>query len=121
MLVIGGGIAGIQAALDMANAGLEVVLVEKQATIGGHMLQLSETFPTLDCSQCILSPKMVEVSAPQDHADGTARSRSISGFVGNFKVKIAAEAAVRRSRAVQDLRRLRAVCPVVCPTNTISA
>ena len=61
-MVIGGGIAGIQAALDIANAGLEVILVEKLATIGGHMLQLSETFPTLDCSQCILSPRMVEVS-----------------------------------------------------------
>ena len=57
VMVIGGGIAGIQSALDLANAGFEVVLVEKQPTIGGHMIQLSETFPTLDCSQCILSPK----------------------------------------------------------------
>ena len=56
-LVIGGGIAGIQAALDIANAGFEVILVEKSPSIGGHMAQLSETFPTLDCSQCILTPK----------------------------------------------------------------
>ncbi|MCK4829089.1 CoB--CoM heterodisulfide reductase iron-sulfur subunit A family protein, partial [bacterium] len=59
-LVIGGGIAGIQAALDVADMGYEVVLVEKKPTIGGHMSQLSETFPTLDCSQCILTPKMVQ-------------------------------------------------------------
>ncbi|GAH19082.1 unnamed protein product, partial [marine sediment metagenome] len=61
-LVIGGGIAGIQSALDLANTGFEVILVEREPSIGGHMIQLSETFPTLDCSQCILTPKMVEVS-----------------------------------------------------------
>ena len=61
-LVIGGGIAGIQASLDIANAGHQVVLVEKDPSIGGHMSQLSETFPTLDCSQCILTPRMVEVA-----------------------------------------------------------
>jgi len=73
-LVIGGGIAGIQASLDIANAGVEVILVEKLATIGGHMLQLSETFPTLDCSQCILSPKMVEVIASSpDQVDDLQR------------------------------------------------
>ena len=59
-LVIGAGIAGIQAALDIANSGHEVVLVEKEPSIGGHMAQLSETFPTLDCSQCILTPRTVE-------------------------------------------------------------
>ena len=60
-LVIGAGIAGIQAALDIANSGYQVVLVEKEPSIGGHMAQLSETFPTLDCSQCILTPRTVEV------------------------------------------------------------
>jgi len=60
-LIIGGGIAGIQAALDIANSGYEVVLVEKEPSIGGHMAQLSETFPTLDCSQCIMTPRTVEV------------------------------------------------------------
>jgi heterodisulfide reductase subunit A2 len=60
-LVIGAGIAGIQAALDIANSGYEVVLVEKEPSIGGHMAQLSETFPTLDCSQCIMTPRTVEV------------------------------------------------------------
>jgi len=61
-LVIGGGIAGIQASLDIANAGHQVILVERDPSIGGHMSQLSETFPTLDCSQCILTPRMVEVA-----------------------------------------------------------
>jgi heterodisulfide reductase subunit A2 len=61
-LVLGGGIAGIQAALDIANGGHKVVLVEKSPSIGGHMSQLSETFPTLDCSQCILTPRMVEAA-----------------------------------------------------------
>ena len=60
-LVIGSGISGMQAALDIANSGFEVILVEKEPSIGGHMAQLSETFPTLDCSQCILTPRTVEV------------------------------------------------------------
>ncbi len=60
-LVIGAGIAGIQAALDIANSGYRAVLVEAEPSIGGHMAQLSETFPTLDCSQCILTPRTVEV------------------------------------------------------------
>ena len=60
-LVLGGGISGMQAALDIANSGYETLLVERNPSIGGHMIQLSETFPTLDCSQCIMTPKMVEV------------------------------------------------------------
>ena len=60
-LVIGGGIAGIYAALEIADKGFETYLVEKEPSIGGHMAQLDKTFPTLDCSACILSPKMVEV------------------------------------------------------------
>ncbi|MCJ7581649.1 MAG: CoB--CoM heterodisulfide reductase iron-sulfur subunit A family protein [Candidatus Aminicenantes bacterium] len=88
-LVIGAGIAGIQAALDMANTGYEVVLVEKNPSIGGHMIQLSETFPTLDCSQCILSPKMVEVSRHENIKLLTySEVQEVSGYVGNFKVKI---------------------------------
>ena len=88
-LVIGGGIAGIQTALDIANTGHKVVMVEKSPSIGGHMAQLSETFPTLDCSQCILTPRMVEVA---QHANITlhtyAEIESVEGFIGNFKVKI---------------------------------
>lgn len=88
-LVIGGGIAGIQAALDIANAGHQVLMVEKQPSIGGHMSQLSETFPTLDCSQCILTPRMVEVAQhPNITLHTYAEVESVTGFIGNFDVKI---------------------------------
>ncbi|MCG2714893.1 MAG: CoB--CoM heterodisulfide reductase iron-sulfur subunit A family protein [Candidatus Marinimicrobia bacterium] len=88
-LVLGGGIAGIQAALSIANSGHEVILVERQSSIGGRMAQLSETFPTLDCSQCILTPKMVDVAQHDKIRLMTySELEDISGFVGNFKVKI---------------------------------
>ncbi|MEO0004704.1 MAG: CoB--CoM heterodisulfide reductase iron-sulfur subunit A family protein, partial [candidate division WOR-3 bacterium] len=88
-LIIGAGIAGIQAALDIANAGYEVVLVEKDPSIGGHMAQLSETFPTLDCSQCILTPKTVEAGHhPKIKLLTYAEVAEVAGFVGNFRVKI---------------------------------
>lgn len=87
-LVVGGGIAGIQSALDLANSGHEVVLVERSPSIGGHMIQL-ETFPTLDCSQCILTPKMVEVSKhPNIRLLTYSEVEEVNGYVGNFKVKI---------------------------------
>ncbi len=93
-LVVGGGIAGIQAALDVANAGHEVILVEKSASIGGHMAQLSETFPTLDCSQCIMTPKMVEVAQhPKIKLMTYSEVDDVSGYVGNFKVTIKKKAA----------------------------
>ena len=88
-LVIGGGIAGIQASLDIANAGHKVVLVEKEPSIGGHMSQLSETFPTLDCSQCILTPRMVEVAQhPNITLISYAELEKLEGFIGNFKATI---------------------------------
>ena len=87
-LVIGGGIAGIQAALDIANTGHKVVIIEGSPSIGGHMSQLSETFPTLDCSQCILTPRMVEVAQhPNITLYTYAEVESVEGFIGNFKVK----------------------------------
>ncbi len=88
-LVIGGGIAGIQAALDIADAGFEVDIVEKNATIGGRMAQLDKTFPTLDCSACILTPKMVDC-AQHEKIDilSYAEVEEVKGFVGNFSVKI---------------------------------
>jgi heterodisulfide reductase subunit A len=93
-LVVGGGIAGMQAALDVANAGHEVILVEKSASIGGHMAQLSETFPTLDCSQCIMTPKMVEVAQhPKIKLMTYSEVDDVSGYVGNFKVTIKKKAA----------------------------
>lgn len=88
-LVIGGGIAGIQASLDIANSGHKVILIEKDPSIGGHMSQLSETFPTLDCSQCILTPRMVEVAQhPNITLYTYAELESLSGFIGNFEAKI---------------------------------
>ncbi len=88
-MVIGAGVAGIQTALNIANSGYEVILVEREPSIGGKMAQLSETFPTLDCSQCILTPKMVEVSNhPKIKLMTYSEVVDVSGFVGNFKVKV---------------------------------
>jgi len=88
-LVIGGGIAGIRASLDIANAGYEVVLVERTPTIGGKMAMLDKTFPTLDCSACILTPLMVEVAQhPRIKLMTYAEVKSVKGFVGNFVVEI---------------------------------
>ncbi|EPR44344.1 4Fe-4S ferredoxin iron-sulfur binding domain-containing protein [Desulfovibrio sp. X2] len=94
VLVIGGGVAGIQAALDCAEGGLDVVLVEKSSTIGGKMAKLDKTFPTVDCSSCILGPKMVDVSQ-NDKISLYAYSEieEIGGYVGNFEVKIRKKAA----------------------------
>ncbi len=88
-LVIGGGIAGIQTALDIADAGFEVDIVEKKPTIGGKMTQIDKTFPTLDCAACILTPKMVDV-AQNDKIRIFSYSEvdSVKGFVGNFNVTI---------------------------------
>ncbi len=89
VMVIGAGIAGIQAALDVAAAGYEVALVERQPSIGGHMSLLDETFPTLDCSQCILTPRMVEVMQSDKIKLYTfAEIDAVDGYVGNFNVKI---------------------------------
>ena len=88
-MVIGGGIAGITAALNLANAGKHVYLVERQPTIGGHMAQFDKTFPTLDCAACILTPKMVDAGA---HPNITLHTWSevvdVSGSVGDFKIKV---------------------------------
>ncbi len=93
-LVIGGGIAGIQTSLDIANAGYEVILVERDPSIGGHMIQLSETFPTLDCSQCIMTPKMVEVlQHPNIRLMTYCEVDEVKGEVGQFDVRIRTKAA----------------------------
>ncbi len=92
-LVIGGGIAGIQAALDIAGGGKKVILVEKSPSIGGHMARLSETFPTLDCSQCILTPRMVEAAShPNITLMTYSEIESVEGFVGNFEVTVRCKA-----------------------------
>ncbi len=88
-LVVGAGIAGMQASLDLANAGIKTVLVEKLPSIGGRMSQLDKTFPTLDCSQCILTPKMVDVGrAPNIELMTYTEVESVEGFIGNFDVTI---------------------------------
>ena len=88
-LIIGAGIAGIQAALDVADAGFKAYLVDKNPSVGGHMSQLDKTFPTLDCSACILTPKMVDVANhPNIELMTYSQVEEVEGYVGNFKVKI---------------------------------
>ena len=88
-LVVGGGIAGINAALEIANTGYPVILVEREPSIGGHMAQFDKTFPTLDCSACILTPKMFDVG---NHPNITLMTYSeveqVDGYVGNFTVRV---------------------------------
>jgi heterodisulfide reductase subunit A len=89
VLVVGGGIAGIQASLELANTGKKVYLVEKNSTIGGHMAQFDKTFPTLDCSACILTPKMDAVLQHKNITLMTSCEVSeVKGFVGNFDITI---------------------------------
>jgi heterodisulfide reductase subunit A len=88
-LVIGAGIAGMQAALDIAQKGFKIYLVEKDPSIGGHMAQLDKTFPTLDCSACIITPKMVDTANhPNIHLLTSSEVVEVKGSAGNFKVKI---------------------------------
>ncbi len=112
-LVIGGGIAGIQTALDIAEAGFEVDIVEKNATIGGRMAQIDKTFPTLDCSACILTPKMVDC-AQNENIDLLTYSEieNVQGFVGNFTVTIR-----KKARYVDENKCTGCkVCMQSCPS-----
>src|SRR5512138_4026410 len=115
-LVIGGGIAGIQAALDIADAGHQVVLVEREPSIGGHMAQLSETFPTLDCSQCIMTPKMVDAANHPNIKPYTwSEIENIEGYIGNFSVTIR-----KKARSVnEDKCTGCSVCMAKCPQKKI--
>lgn len=115
-LVIGGGIAGIQTALDIADAGFEVDIVEKNATIGGKMAQIDKTFPTLDCAACILTPKMVDV-AQHEKINIYAYSEvdAVKGFVGNFNVTIR-----RKARYVkEDVCTGCGLCTEKCPQKKV--
>ena len=88
-LIVGAGIAGINAALDLANSGYKVYLVEKSPTVGGHMAQLDKTFPTMDCSSCITTPKMSEVARnPNIELMTYSEVVSLDGYVGNFQARI---------------------------------
>jgi len=88
-LIIGAGIAGMQAALDIADAGYKVYLVEREPSIGGHMSQLDKTFPTLDCSSCIMTPKMVDVARhPNIELLTYSEVEMVKGEAGNFRARI---------------------------------
>jgi len=113
VLVIGGGIAGIQASLDLANRGLKVYLVERTPSIGGRMAQLDKTFPTMDCSMCILAPKMIEVLR---HPNITLLTYSeiegVTGSVGGFKVKV-----LKKPRFIDENKCTGCgECAQYCPT-----
>ena len=115
-LVIGGGIAGIQTALDIADAGFPVDIVETKPTIGGKMAQLDKTFPTLDCAACILTPKMVDVAQNEKiRIFSYSEVTDVSGFVGNFDVKIK-----RKARFVkEDVCTGCGACTEKCPQKKV--
>ena len=118
-LVVGGGIAGIQAALDIGNAGFPVYLVERQPSIGGHMAQLDKTFPTLDCSACILTPKMVDVSAhPNIHLMTYSEVADVKGYVGNFQVSVKHKPRYVDVEKCTGCGDCREVCPVIIPARS---
>ena len=112
-LIIGGGIAGIQAALEIANAGKQVYLVEQSGTIGGHMAMFDKTFPTLDCAACILTPKMVSVD---QHEMIRLMTKSnviaVSGKPGSYRVKIKQKARFVDVKSCVACNQCAEVCPV---------
>ena len=115
-LVIGGGVAGIQSALDLADAGHQVYLVEEQASIGGIMAALDKTFPTMDCSICVLGPKMMDIGRhPKIKLLSYSNVEQVSGYVGNFKVKIRRKARFVDEEACTACGKCAEVCPVVLP------
>ena len=113
ILVIGGGIAGVQASLDLADAGINVYLVERSSSIGGHMAQLDKTFPTNDCAMCILSPKLVAVARHQNIELLTnSEVKHVKGKVGEYKVKI-----IKHPRYVDEDKCVGCgECAAKCPT-----
>lgn len=116
-LVVGGGIAGIQAALDIADAGYPVTLVEKKSSIGGKMVMLDKTFPTMDCSACICAPKMNEAGAhPNIEIMSLSEVEEVTGYIGNFTVKIRQKAKYVN----YDLCTGCGLCEQKCPTKITS-
>ncbi len=115
-LVVGGGIAGITAALELADAGNHVVLVEREPSIGGHMAQLDKTFPTLDCSACILTPKMVDVDQhPNITLYSWSEVENISGYIGNFNVTVRKKARY----VIEELCTGCGICEEKCPRKVV--
>ena len=115
-LVIGGGIAGIQTALDIADAGFPVDIVEKEPTIGGKMTQIDKTFPTLDCAACILTPKMVDAAQNENiKIYSYSQVEAVKGFVGNFTVTIR-----RKARYVDEEKCTGCgLCTEKCPQKKV--
>jgi heterodisulfide reductase subunit A len=115
-LVVGGGIAGIQAAIEIADAGHQVYLVEREPSIGGHMAQFDKTFPTLDCAACILTPKMVTVGMhPNIKMMTWSEVERVDGYVGNFTVTIK-----RKPRyVIEDLCTGCGICWEKCPKKIV--
>lgn len=115
-LVVGGGIAGIQAALEIADSGFPVILVEREPSIGGHMAQFDKTFPTLDCAACILTPKMVAVgSHPNITLYTWSEVEQVDGYVGNFTVTVR-----KRARYVdEELCTGCGICEEKCPRKVV--
>lgn len=115
-MVIGAGIAGIQAALEIAEAGHPVYLVERESTIGGHMARFDKTFPTLDCAACILTPKMVSVShRPNIHLMTLAEVEDVQGYVGNFTVRVR-----QKARYVTPDCTSCGECAKACPVQVLN-
>ncbi|MEM2104221.1 MAG: CoB--CoM heterodisulfide reductase iron-sulfur subunit A family protein [Candidatus Bathyarchaeia archaeon] len=115
-LIVGGGVSGIQAALDLANEGFEVYLVEKDLSIGGHMAQFDKTFPTMDCSMCILSPKMAEVAHhPKIHVMTNSEVKEVSGYIGNFKAKVLIKPRFVDPTLCNGCGECAEVCPIEVP------
>ncbi len=115
-LVIGAGVAGIQAALDLADSGHQVYLVEKEPSIGGIMAQLDKTFPTMDCSICVLGPKMMDAGRhPRIKLLVNSEVESISGYVGNFRVVIRKKARFVDETVCNSCGKCAEVCPVSVP------
>jgi heterodisulfide reductase subunit A2 len=118
MLVVGGGIAGMQAALDIAESGHKVYLVEKNTTIGGHMLQFDKTFPTLDCAACIGTPKMVEVAqSPNIELLTYSEVTEVSGFIGNYTATIRRNPRYIKEDVCTGCGECENVCPVSLPND----
>jgi len=112
-LIVGGGIAGIGAALEIANSGHKVYLVERSPSIGGHMIQLDKTFPTLDCSACILTPKMTDAgSHPHIELMSYSEVEEVSGYIGNFKVRIRKKARYVDSDRCNGCGLCQEKCPL---------
>jgi len=89
VMVVGGGICGMQSALDLANSGFKVYLVEETTSIGGRMSQLDKTFPTNDCAMCMISPKLIEVDKHLNiEIISNSQVQSLEGEAGNFKIKV---------------------------------